>query len=104
VLAYRLLRRKVGRFEGAGLASAATRMLVAAGLAGASGFAALWFTGGFAPGSFALATVLGAVATCAWVGLLMLAVYVVALKLLKVDEVNVALTATRRIFAGITRR
>jgi len=51
-----------------------------------------------------LATVLGAVATCAWVGALMLAVYVVALKLLKVDEVNVALTATRRIFAGITRR
>ncbi len=104
VLAYRLLRRKVGRFEGAGLASAASRMLVAASFAGASGFAALWFTGGFAPGSFALATVLGAVATCAWVGALMLAVYGVALKLLGVPEVNVALTAAVRIFRGITRR
>ena len=104
VLAYRLLRRKVGRFEGAGLTSATARMLVAASFAGASGFVALWFTGGFAPGSFALATVLGAVATCAWVGLLMLGVYALALKLLGVPEVNVALTATKRIFRGITRR
>ena len=104
VLAYRLLRRKFGRFEGAGLTSATARMLVAASFAGASGFAALWFTGGFAPGSFALATVLGAVTTCAWVGALMLAVYAVALKLLKVDEVNVALGAAARIFKGITRR
>ncbi len=104
VLAYRLLRRKVGRFEGAGLASAATRMLVAAALAGASGFGALWFSAGFAPGSFALATVLGAVTTCAWVGALMLVIYVAALKLLRVEEVNVALTAVSRVFGGITRR
>ena len=104
VLAYRLLRRKVGRFDGAGLTGATARMLVAAGLAGASGFAALWFTGGFAPGSFALATVLGAVATCAWVGLLMLGVYALSLKLLGVPEVNVALGAAARIFRGITRR
>jgi putative peptidoglycan lipid II flippase len=79
-------------------------MLVAAALAGASGFAALWFTGGFTPGSFALATVLGAVATCAWVGALMLAVYALALKLFGVPEVNVALGAAARIFKGITRR
>jgi hypothetical protein len=104
VVAYRLLRRKVGEFTGVGLAGATTRMLAAAVLSGAVGVAILWFTNSYEVGAFALATVLGAVIVCAGVGLVMALVYFAALALLGVEETWSAWVAVRKAVKGITRR
>jgi putative peptidoglycan lipid II flippase len=104
VLAYRLLRRKVGRFEGVGLAGASARMVLAAMAAGGVGFGALWFSVGLNPGSFALASVLGAVLSSICIGLLMVVVYVVILRLLQVEEAKIAITAVGKAVRFITRR
>jgi len=104
IVAYRLLRRKIGAFEGVGLSGATTRMLVAALLSAAAGFSILWFTHGYEQGSFALATVLGAVVASVGVGVVMVLVYFVVLALLGVEETWTAWLAVRKRFKGITRR
>ena len=104
VVAYRLLRHKVGEFTGVGLASATARMLAAAVLSGAAGVGILWFTNSYEAGAFALASVLGAVTVCVGVGLLMALVYFAVLALLGVEETRIAWLALRKALAGITRR
>ena len=104
IIAYRLLRRKIGAFEGIGLTSATTRMLVAALFSAAAGFSILWFTHSYEQGSFALATVLGAVVASAGVGVVMVLVYFVVLALLGLEETWTTWLAVSKAFRGITRR
>jgi putative peptidoglycan lipid II flippase len=104
IVAYRLLRRKIGAFVGIGLTSATTRMLVAALFSAAAGFSILWFTHSYSQGSFALATVLGAVVASAGVGVVMVFVYFVVLALLGLEETWTTWLAVSKAFRGITRR
>ena len=103
VLAYRLLRRRIGKLS-VKLSSAATRMLLAAALAGASGFAAMHFGGFTLEGGAAMASVLGAVLTSLPIGLLMLVVYFATLAFLGIEETWQAWQGVRNAIRGITRR
>jgi putative peptidoglycan lipid II flippase len=104
VMAYRLLRRRIGRFEGVGLAKAATRMIAAGIVAGVAGWAYLHFTGLIDQGGFGLRTIVGAVITCLPAGLIMLVVYFVVLALLGVEETWKAWQGVVKAFKGIVRR
>jgi len=104
VLAYRLLRRRIGRFEGIGLAGAATRMIAAGIVAGFAGWSYLHFTGLIEQGGYGLATVLGAVITCIPAGLIMAVVYFAVLALLGVEETWKAWLGVAKAFKGIVRR
>ncbi len=104
VLAYRLLRRRIGRFEGVGLAEAATRMIAAGIVAGLAGWAYLHFTGLIVQGAYGLATVLGAVITCIPAGLIMAVTYFVVLALLGVEETWKAWLGVAKAAKGILRR
>jgi putative peptidoglycan lipid II flippase len=104
VLAYRLLRRRIGRFEGVGLALAATKMVAAGIVAGFAGWSFLHFTGAIEQGGFALSTVLGGVLASIPTGLIMLVVYFVLLALLGVEETWKAWQGVAKAFKGILRR
>jgi putative peptidoglycan lipid II flippase len=104
VLAYRLLRRRIGKFEGVGLAGAATRMVAAAIVAGFAGWGFLASTGAIEQGGFGLATVLGGVLASIPAGLIMLVVYFVVLALLGVEETWKAWSGVVKTVKGITRR
>ncbi len=104
IIAYRLLRRKVGAFEGVGLSGATTRMLTAAVLSGAAGAGILVATSSHLAGSFALSSVLGAVTVSAGIGAVMLVVYSIVLAAFRVDEINFVQTELRKFLRGIRRR
>ena len=104
VLAYRLLRRRIGKFEGVGLAGAATRMVAAGIVAGFAGWSFLHYTGLLEQGGFGLSTVLGGVLVSIPAGLIMLVVYFVVLALLGVEETWTAWSGVVKTVKGITRR
>jgi putative peptidoglycan lipid II flippase len=104
VLAYRLLRRRIGKFDGIGLAGAATRMVAAGIVAGFAGWSFLHFTGALEQGGYGLATVLGGVLASIPAGLIMLVVYFVVLALLGVEEPWKAWSGVVKSVKGITRR
>jgi putative peptidoglycan lipid II flippase len=104
VLAYRLLRRRIGKFEGVGLSGAATRMVAAAIVAGFAGWGFLASTGAIEQGGFGLATVLGGVLASIPAGLIMLVVYFAVLALLGVEETWKAWSGVVKWVKGITRR
>jgi putative peptidoglycan lipid II flippase len=104
IIAYRLLRRKVGAFAGVGLAGVTARMLIAALVSSGAGLLVLTTTSSLAEGSVALSSVLGAVSICALVGLVMALSYLLLLGVLRVDEVNFVRTAFKRVIDGIRRR
>lgn len=104
VLAYAMLRKRIGRFEGLHLANSSARMIIAAALAGAVGFAVLHFTNQLDATSFALASILGALITSIPAGALMLAVYYFALRFMQVDEAKIAMQGMAKVMRGITRR
>ena len=100
LIAYFVLRRRIGAFEGLNLLSGGFSMLLSAALAGGVGVLVLNLAGGLTPDSFALKTVIGAVVSSAVVGLVMVTVYAAVMKFLKVPEADIALKAIR----GIIRR
>ena len=100
LIAYFVLRRRIGAFEGLNLLSGGFSMLLSAALAGGVGILVLNLAGGLTPDSFALKTVIGAVVSSAVVGLVMVTVYAAVMKFLKVPEADIALKAIR----GIIRR
>ncbi len=104
VLAYRLLRRRIGKFEGVGLAGASTRMVAAGMVAGFAGWAFLHYTGVLEQGGFGLSTVLGGVLVSIPAGLIMLAVYFAVLALLGVEESWKAWQGVVKVTKGILRR
>jgi len=104
VLAYRLLRRRIGKFEGVGLAGAATRMVAAAIVAGFAGWGFLASTGAIEQGGYGLATVLGGVLASIPAGLIMLVVYFAVLAVLGVEETWKAWSGVVKWVKGITRR
>jgi putative peptidoglycan lipid II flippase len=99
--AYLLLRKRVGRVgapsKGQGLT---LRVSLAAVVTALVGYGTILGLGGISQGSLALGTIGGALAVIFLTGVLMLSSYLLALKLLKVREIDLALEG----LAGILRR
>jgi len=104
VLAYWLLRRRIGKLEGIGLAATATRMVAAGIVAGFAGWSFLHYTGALEQGGYGLSTVLGGVLVSIPAGLIMLVVYFVSLALLGVEETWKAWRVVVKWVKGITGR
>ena len=100
LIAYRVLSKRIGSFDGLKLSGALVSMILAAAFAGGVGLLTMNVFGGLVATAFALKTVVGAIVSSGVVGLVMLAVYAVVLKFLNVPEADTALTAIR----GIIRR
>ncbi|MFM7013528.1 MAG: murein biosynthesis integral membrane protein MurJ [Actinomycetota bacterium] len=99
--AYLMLRKRIGEIGKPPSGEALTLRVIAAGAAAAiAGFLALQGFGGISEGSFAVATILGSVATILATGLGMLLAYSLVLRLLKVPEI----TSVLQSLGGILRR
>lgn len=105
-LAFVILRRKIGSFS-AGFWFATLRFAIAAVVAGLAGSAALGAIGGVSRGTFAVATVLGAVASCALVGAVIVVVFTLMLWALRAPELKLLTAAVPAAWArlrGIVRK
>jgi putative peptidoglycan lipid II flippase len=100
IVAFTMLTRRIGSLNDHKIASALSQFVLAGVIAGAMGYGAIEIIGGIKPGSFAVASVLSSSLTIAGVGFLMFAIYTIALRLLRVSEIDTALAG----FKGILRR
>ncbi len=99
-LAYWLLSRRIGSFKHHGIAAACGKFIVSGLLAGLLGYSTLQILGGVEAGSFVVAKVASAGLSMVISGAVMLAIYVICLRLLRVKEVDTVFSAIR----GIVRR
>ncbi|MBG0738474.1 virulence factor MviN [Paeniglutamicibacter antarcticus] len=88
VVTHFFLRSRLGNYGGAAVVLAHLRFLGAAVIAGIIGCGVLWLLGGFSLSGFAWQSIYAAALVLAVVGLVMAAVYFVALKLLRARELN----------------
>ena len=100
IIAFTMLTKRIGSLNDHKIASALSQFVLAGVIAGAMGYGAIEIIGGINPGSFAVASVLSSSLTIAGVGFLMFAIYTIALRLLRVPEIDTALAG----FKGILRR
>ena len=100
IIAYTLLSKRVGALGDHKIASALAKFILSGVIAGAIGYAAIETIGGVHPGSFAVDSVVSSSLTIAGVGFLMFAIYSIALRLLRVSEIDIALAGLK----GIVRR
>lgn len=99
-VAYLLLRRRIGSLGEHQIAGSTLKFIAAAIVSAAAGFATLTALGGTSEGSFAVKSIVNSLAVDAVVGTVMVVVYLLLLKLLRVREVEGALTSVK----GILRR
>ncbi len=97
VLGFVVLRRRIGPPGGHRIVRTHVRLLLAAIVAGAVGAALCVLFGTYRPGGFGNATIIGALVTMAIVAPVMIVVYAIVLKILRVHELDgvVALVAAR---------
>ncbi len=88
MIAYRLLTKRIGSLAEHKVAGSTFAYLVAGLVSGASGWATLQILGGVSASSFVLDSVVSSVLSIAIIGFVMLAVYVIALRLLRVKELE----------------
>ena len=100
IIAFTLLTRRVGSLSDHRIATALAQFILAGVLAGAIGYAGIEIIGGIKPDAFPVDSVLSSSLTIALVGFVMFSVYTVALRLLKVPEIDTALAGLK----GILRR
>jgi putative peptidoglycan lipid II flippase len=99
-LAYFLLRRRIGSLGEHKIAGSTFKFVLSAAISAAAGFTTLQLLGGTVEGSFALKSILNSLIADSIVGAVMVAAYVLILRLLRVPEVSGALSSIR----GILRR
>lgn len=97
VIAYTLLRRRIGTLSGFGVSRSVFKFIIAALPATAAGIGTLWLLGGIGANSFAVDSVLSAVSSCVLVATPMATVYLATLALLKSPELG-------EIFSGLRGR
>jgi len=97
LLAFVLFKRKFGSLGHGQLTFATGKFALAGIVAGSIGFAVLQAMGGARPGAFPVLNVIAAVITCGLVGSVIAIIYVVLLKLLRVQEVNTLLKPILRL-------
>lgn len=100
IIAYWLLRRRIGSLRDHQIASSTFKFLLVAAISGLAGWATLQQLGGVAEGTFAVKTILNSLIADVIVGSVMLLVYLLLLKLLRIREVESAFAKAR----GILRR
>jgi putative peptidoglycan lipid II flippase len=100
VIAYTLLSRRIGSLAEHRITQATTQFLISGFLAATVGWFVLQLFGGLQENAFSVDSVISSVLTIGIVGFVMLAVYIVALRLLRVAEVDTVLGALK----GILRR
>ncbi len=100
VIAYRLLSRQIGKLSEHKIAVSAVQFMTAGLVAGLGGWATIQALGGISANSFVLQTVLSSVLSCFIAGFVMLAVYLVTLRFLRVPEIDTAVAGIK----GILRR
>ena len=97
VIAYNLLRRKIGSLFREHILRSMTRFVIAAAGAGVVGYLTLQLIGGTGEGAFAVKSIVSSLLADAIVGLVMGGVYLILLRIMKVDEANSAIRAARGI-------
>ena len=100
VIAYILLSRRIGSLSEHRITQATTQFAISGFLSATVGWLVLQLFGGLVENAFAVDTVISSILTIGIVGFVMLAVYIVALRLLRVTEVDTVLAALK----GILRR
>jgi putative peptidoglycan lipid II flippase len=100
LIAYSLLRRRIGSLKGQHIFTGTLYFVMSGLVAGLLGYVMLQVIGGVESGAFAVKSVLTAGLGSIMVGFVILAVYLVLLKLFKVREIESALASIR----GILRR
>jgi putative peptidoglycan lipid II flippase len=100
IVAYLFLRRRIGSLGEHKIASSTTKFTLVAVVAGLAGWGTLELLGGTAQGAFAMKTIFNSLVADVLVGLVMLAVYLLLLKLLRVREIEGPLAKVM----GILRR
>lgn len=100
IIAYTLLVKRVGPLGDHRIATALAQFILSGIIAGALGYGGIEIIGGVKPESFAVDSVLSSSLTIALIGFLMFGVYTVALRLLRVPEIDTALAGLK----GILRR
>ncbi len=99
-IAYALLRRRIGSLRGQHIFTGTGYFVIAGLVAGLLGYVMLQVIGGVEAGAFAVESVISAGLASFMVGFVILAIYLVELKLFRVREVESALASIR----GILRR
>ena len=100
VLAYSLLRKRIGSLKGQHIFTGTGYFAIAGIVAGLCGYAMLQGIGGYGDGAFAIKSILSAGLASVMVGFVILAIYLILLKLLRVREIDSALASIK----GILRR
>jgi putative peptidoglycan lipid II flippase len=100
IVAYIFLSLRIGSLGEHKIASSTTKFALAAAVAGLAGWGTLELLGGTAQGAFAMKTIFNSLVADVLVGLVMLAVYLLLLKLLRVREIEGPLAK----LMGILRR
>jgi putative peptidoglycan lipid II flippase len=88
ILAYQLLKKKIGGLSGFGLTQSSVKFVLAALPASAAGVAVLLALGGISGNSFALQSIVGAVSSSLVVGSVMALAYLLLLWLMKSQELR----------------
>jgi len=100
VVAYAMLRNRVGSLAKHKIGSVSISFIAAGLLSGAAGIAVISLLGGVAEGSFVVDTILSSLLTMLITGFAMMGVYAIALRLLRVSEIDTVISGLR----GILRR
>lgn len=99
-----LLRRRLGGIDGAHILRTHVRLLVAALISAAVGVIVANLLGSYTPGGFAISTRLSALVTVVAVAIPTAAVYLLLLRLMRVDELATFVTPVRRIAGRLLHR
>jgi len=97
VLAFFMFKRKFGSLGHSHLSMATLKFAIAGVISGLIGFGILQALGGVHPGTFPVLSVLAAATTCAFIGGVMVVVYLVILKLLKAEEIDTLIKPIRAL-------
>lgn len=100
VVAYAMLKNRVGSLAKHKIGSVSISFIAAGLLSGGAGIAVISLLGGVAEGSFVVDTILSSLLTMVIAGFAMAATYAIALRLLRVSEIDTVISGLR----GILRR
>lgn len=100
VVAYAMLKNRVGSLAKHKIGSVSISFIAAGLLAGGAGIAVVSLLGGVTEGSFVIDTILSSLLTMVIAGFAMAATYAIALRLLRVSEIDTVIAGLR----GILRR
>jgi len=100
IIAYTMLVKRAGSLSDHKIATTLAQLVLSGVIAGALGYGMIEIMGGIKPDSFVVDSILSSSLTIGLVGFVMFAIYSIALRLLRVSEIDTALAGLK----GILRR